>query len=138
MPCLLCLNADVPGVGATYLERPLPECQAHASGKNQVVLLQAGEGVAQVAIAIGELPTEPIFQLGGGGGVELEAVTAGVRDVGVQAKLFGKRGAIVDLGVEGFAEHDFAVFPSNGRCGRSYCGSRDGPEEILVVVAASK
>src|SRR5580658_1564339 len=138
MPRLLYLNADVPGVRATYLEHALAECQAHASGKNQVVLLEAGEGVAQVTIAVGDLPTEPVFQLGGAGGVELEAVTAGVRDVGEQAKLFCERGAIADLGVEGFAEIDFTVFASNGRLGGSGCGSGDGSEVILVVVAASK
>src|ERR1700676_5262244 len=138
MPCLLCLNADLTGVGATYLERALAECQAHAGGKNQVVLLEAGEGVAQVAIAVGNLPTEPVLQLGGGRSVELEAVVASVRDVGVDAELFGERGAIVELGVKGFAENDFAGFAGYGGFCRVRCGSGDGTEEILVVVAASK
>src|SRR5580700_9218664 len=138
MCILLCLDADTTRKCAPRLEDSFTECQTQAGGKNHVVLLKAGEGVAQVAIAVGDLPTEPVFQLGGGGGVELEAVTARVRDVREQAKLFCERGAIVDLGVEGFAEVDFAVLASNGRLGGSGCGSGDGSEVILVVVAASK
>src|SRR5271155_1437840 len=103
MRCLLYLNTDVPGVGAPYLEHALAECQAQAGGKNQVVGLESGKGIAEETIAIGDLPTEPIFQLGSGSGVELEAVAAGARYVWKEAELFGERGAIVDFGVEGFA-----------------------------------
>ena len=71
-----------------HLEHRLAECQADAGGKKQVIGLESGERIAVVAIAIGDLPAEPVFQLGCDRDVELEAVVAGVRDVRVDAELF--------------------------------------------------
>src|SRR5580692_3315622 len=103
MACLPYLNADVTGMCATHLEHALAECQAHTGGKEQIVGLEAGQRVAEVAVAVGNLPSEPALQLGGSGGVELEAVGAGLRNVGIKAEHLGDRGAVIDLSVKAFA-----------------------------------
>jgi hypothetical protein len=121
-----------------HLEHPLAECQANAGGKKQVIILETRQRIAQVAIAVGDLPAEPVFQLGRSSGVKLEAVRASVRDVGVEAELFGERGAIVDLGVEGFAQNDFAGLSSNGRRGGGTSGGGESAEEVRVVAASCK
>ena len=126
------------GKCATHLEHPLAKCQADTGGKQQVILLEAWQGIAEVAVAVSDLPTKPVLQLGGGSGVELEAVGTGVRDVGVEAELLGEGGAIVDFGVEGFADVDFAGLASDGRPSGRCCSGGDGAEEVLVEVTASK
>src|SRR5580693_1261642 len=132
------LSANVPGVCATHLEHALTECQADARGKEQIVFLKAGKRVAKESIAVGNLPAEPVFQLRGGGGIELEAEAARVRNVWVQAELLGDGGAVVDLGVEGFTEVHLASLARNGGRRGSGCGSGDGAKEILIKVAAGK
>ena len=52
--------------------------------------------------------------------------------------MFGEGGTIVELGVEGFAENDFAGLAGyGGPCGGGW-GGGDGAEEVLVVVAAGE
>src|SRR5580692_5944866 len=138
MWCLLCLDAEQPGKYVGYLEHRLAKCQAHARGKNQVICFEPRERIADVAVAIGHLPTEPVLQLGGNRGVELEAVIASVRDVWVDAELFGDGGPAVELGVKRFPENDFASLACNGRLGRLSSGSRNGSVERLVIAAAAK
>ena|SRR5580692_9272557 len=138
MPCLLCLNPNVTGEYATHLEHGLAECQANTGGKKQIVGFEPREWIAEVAVAVSDLPTEPVFQLGCGGGVKLEAVGACLGDVGVDAELLGNGGATVEFGVEGFAEDDFASLACNGGHGWLGCGSGGGSKERLIVAAAAK
>src|SRR5271155_4910136 len=138
MWCLLCLDADRTGKCVSHLEHGLAECQAHAGGKEQVVLLEAGKWIAEKTIAVSDLPTEPVFQFGRRSSVELKAVGASLRDVRVNAELFGERSAIVELGVERFAENDFAGLARNSVHSRLRRGSGGGSEERLVIAASSK
>src|SRR5271169_488560 len=138
MWCLLCLDADRKGKYASHLEHALAECQTHTGGKKQVVRFEARERIAEVAIAVSDLPTEPVFQLGCGGGVELEAVGACLRDVRVDAELLGNSSATAELGVEGFPKNDFPGLARDGGHGRLSCGGRNRSVKRLVVTAASK
>src|SRR5580658_3713412 len=138
MPSLPRLFAIVAGMCATHLEHALTKCQADAGRKEQVVLLKSGKRIAEEAVAVGNLPAEPVFQLRSSGGIELEAVGSRVRNVGIQAELLGDRGAVVDFGVEGFTEVNLARLARNGGHRGSGCGSGDGAKEVLIVVAAGK
>src|SRR5262249_55007605 len=69
------------------LEGSVAEGEAQTSREQHVVLLESWQRIAEVAIAIGDLPSEPVFNLGGSSGVELHAKFAAVGKVGEQRQL---------------------------------------------------
>ena len=69
------------------LEHTLTKCQSEAGGKNQIIVLQAEDRSAYVVVTKGDLPAEPIFELGRSGGIELHTVGPGVTEIGKDAEL---------------------------------------------------
>lgn len=114
------------------LKHTLPECQAHTGRKNQVILREAGKRVAQVPVTVGDLPAQPVLELRSRGGIELEAVIAGVGQIGKQAELLDDRGAVAQLGIESFPGVSLAALSRECRDGR--LRGRGSPKTVETLV----
>jgi hypothetical protein len=69
------------------LDHSFAECHSQAGGEEQVVILQSFKRLAHIAVTESDLPAEPVFDFGGGCGIELQTIVAGVRDIGKNTKL---------------------------------------------------
>src|SRR5271168_2468386 len=88
-------------------------------------------------VAIGNLPAEPGFELGGGGNVERETEIASVAHVGKERKCFRQRGASVEnFGVQTLARVNFRRFTRERRNGSR--AAEVGRIIFLVKVATTK
>lgn len=70
-------------------------------------------------VAEGKLPAKPVLQLGRKIGIKLEAVLAGVSQVGIEGEAFRKEAALGKMGVELFTHESFGTVLSG-------CGDEDG------------
>src|SRR5215469_801211 len=78
----------------------LPPDHAKPRGEYQVVPLQTRRRVADIAVGERELPAQPILQLRRQGGIELETILAGVREVREDREPFAKGAALRKLRVK--------------------------------------
>src|SRR5208283_3307255 len=93
-------------------------------------------------VAEGEVPAQPVLELRGNRGIELEPVIAGVRQVGINAEALCDRRSLVQLGIKLFADDRFrAVLDRRCDCGewRRWSEIRQGisSEGIAVVSEAA-
>src|SRR5579862_3469680 len=81
------------------------ESQVDAGREDQVVRFCVGDGwVGFVAVADGDLPSEPFVDFGYGVGVERDAVLAEILEIGIDGRGLVERGKRAELVHEDFAK----------------------------------